>query len=274
VGQWFDKKRGAAFGILSTGASTGGVIFPIMVSHLIRQVGYGWAMRICAFLIFSLLVIANFTVRAISAPRPQKLSLVRLAKPFTEMDFILLAAGFFFLTYGVFAPLNYISVYARAVGMDPDLVQYLIPILNAASLFGRLFAGFQGDKVGRFNIFIGVCYLSAIWILALWIPSSTDTAVVAFAILFGFSSGAYISLVAPLTMQVSPLPEIGFRTGIVFFVSSIGGLTTNPINGALIDGPSGYTGIKIFPGVFSLVGTTLIVALRIRRTGWKLFVAF
>jgi MFS family permease len=158
--------------------------------------------------------------------------------------------------------------------MDPSLVQYLIPILNAASGLGRLFAGFLGDKIGRYNIFIMVCYLSGIWILGLWIPDSSDPALIAFAILFGFSSGAYVSLVAPLTMQISPMAEIGFRTGIVFFVSSIGGLTTNPINGALIHSDLGYTAIKIFPGVFCLVGTTFVLAARIRRTGWKLLVAF
>lgn len=245
-----------------------------MVTHLIRTVGYGWAMRICAFLILGLLVIANVTVKSRLPPRPHKPTLAQFVKPFRELDYILLTAGFFCLSYGIFAPLNFITVEATHAGMDPSLVQYLIPILNAASMFGRLFAGFLGDKIGRYNIFIMVCYLSGVWILGLWIPTSSDPALIAFAILFGFSSGAYVSLVAPLTMQISPMAEIGFRTGMVFFVSSIGGLTTNPINGALIDSPLGYTAIKIFPGVFCLVGTTFIVAARVRRVGWKLKIAF
>lgn len=195
-------------------------------------------------------------------------------KPFYELDYLLVAAGFLFLTYGVFVPLNYLPVQAASTKMDPNLVQYLLPILNAASLFGRLFAGFMGDKIGRFNILIGCCYLSGIWILALWISSSSRSAIIAFSALFGFSSGAYISLVTPIVAQISPLPEIGFRTGIVFFVASIGGLTTNPVSGALIDSSAGYPGMKIFAGVLCLIGTTFILVERVRKTGLKLAVAF
>jgi len=271
---WFDKKRGAAFGIVATGSSIGGVIFPIMVTRLIRQVGYGWAMRICAFMILGLLIVANLTIRANHPPRPQKITRAQLAKPFRETEFLLVACGFFCFTFGMFVPINYLPVQALEAGMDKDLVLYLIPILNATSLFGRIFSGVMGDKLGRYNIFVVVCYATAIWILALWIPSSTTGGIIAFAALFGFFSGAYVSLIAPLVAQISPLPEIGFRTGLVMFISSISGLTTNPINGAILDTSTGLLGIKIFSGVFCVVGTTFILFARIYRTGLKLNVIF
>lgn len=271
---WFFKKRGAAFGIAAAGSSLGGVIFPIMVTHLIQQVGYGWAMRICAFLILALLVIANLTVRARHPPRPQKMTVALMTKPLKELDFVLLALGFFFFTYGIFVPINFLPTQALAAGMNPNLVQYLVPIFNAASLFGRLFSGFMGDKIGKYNIFVIVCYLSGIWVLALWIPDSSDAALIAFSVLFGFTSGAYVSLIAPLIMAISPMAEIGWRTGLVFLVASIGGLTTNPINGAILELSTGWTGVKIFSGVFCIAGTTFVLGARIRRTGWKLWVNF
>ena len=158
--------------------------------------------------------------------------------------------------------------------MHQGLAEYLIPILNAASLFGRVFAGVMGDKIGKYNIFIVVCYLSGIWILAILIPSTTSSSLIAFSVLYGFCSGAYVSLIGPLVMQISPMAEVGIRTGIVFFSNSIAGLTTNPINGAILGTSSGWLGIKVFAGVFCLVGTTFILAARIHRTGWKLFVNF
>lgn len=252
----------------------GGVIFPIMVTRLISSVGYAWAMRICAFLILFLLTIANVTVRAFHHPHPQHISPAQLVKPFTEPAFMLLVMGFFCFTYGVFIPIDYLQVQALEVGMNPSLVEYLIPILNAASLFGRLFSGFMGDKIGRYNIFIIVCALSGIWILGLWIPDSSTPALVAFSVLFGFCSGAYVSLIAPLTMQISPMSEIGFRTGLVFLCSSIGGLTTNPIAGAILDSAGGWLGVKIFSGVFCIVGTSFVLASRVQKTGWHLRAVF
>ncbi|KAM3508001.1 hypothetical protein MY11210_006923 [Beauveria gryllotalpidicola] len=271
---WFDKKRGAAFGILATGSSLGGVIFPIMVSRLIRRVGFPWAMRTCAFLILALLVVANLTVRSFHPPRPQKLTKAQLAKPFCQLDYVFLCAGFFCFTFGIYIPINYLPVQALDAGMDPSLVQYLLSILNAASLFGRLFAGFMGDKIGRYNMFIAVCTLTGVWVLALWIPSSSTGGIIAFAILFGFCSGAYVSLIGPLVAQISPLKEIGFRTGNVFFVSSIGGLVTNPISGAILGNDKSWVGVKVFAGVFCLLGTVLVLFSRARRVGWKLGVVF
>ncbi|KAF5633434.1 monocarboxylate transporter 2 [Fusarium sp. NRRL 52700] len=271
---WFDSNRGAAFGILSTGSSIGGVIFPIMVTRLIKQVGFGWSMRICAFMILGLLIIANLTVRSIHPPSPQKVTRAQLAKPFHEPEFIFCMLGFFFFTFGIFIPIDYLPVQALHAGVDPNLVQYLIPILNAASLFGRISSGILGDKMGRYNIFIIVGFLSGVWILALWIPSNSQNGIIAFAALFGFCSGAYVSLIAPLVAQISPLPEIGFRSGMVFFISSIGGLTTNPINGSILERPTGWLGVKIFAGIFCLAGTAFILAARIQRVGWKITAIF
>ncbi|KAH7131116.1 major facilitator superfamily transporter [Dactylonectria macrodidyma] len=271
---WFSTNTGAAFGILATGSSLGGVIFPIMVTRLIKQVGFGWAMRTCGFLLLALLVVANLTVRAFHKPSPKKVTGAQLARPFREPEFVLLNIGFFLFTYGIYVPINYLPVQALATGMDVDLIEYLVPILNAASLFGRIFSGVMGDRIGRYNIFIAVGYLTALWTLALWIPVSTAGGIIAFAALFGFCSGAYVSLIAPLIAQISPIEEIGFRTGLTFCVSAIGGLTTNPINGAILDGPGGLTGIKIFAGCFCFAGTVFIMAARVHRIGWSLKAKF
>ncbi|KAI6778424.1 monocarboxylate transporter 2 [Emericellopsis cladophorae] len=266
---WFTTKRGAAFGILSTGSSVGGVVFPIMVPNLIREVGYGWAMRISGFLLLVLLVIANLTVRARSPPSPQRLSKAQITQPFKEVPYVLLLLGFFCFTYGIFVPINYLPSQAVSVGMAPNLAQYLPAILNAASLFGRIASGILGDKIGRYNIFIVVCYLSGLWILALWIPDSSNAGIIVFAALFGFTSGAYVSLIAPLVAQVSPMAEIGWRTGLLFAISSIGALTTSPISGAILETPSGWWGVKVFAGIFCLAGTTFVLVARVQKMGWN-----
>lgn len=244
-----------------------------MLSHLIPQVGFPWAIRTCAFLILFLLIIANLTIRPYQLPRPRKVTTAELIKPLLESQFLLVLIGFFFFSYGFFVPINYLQVQASEAGVSPHLVQYLIAILNAGSLFGRLISGFLADKVGRYNVFVVVCYLSGIWVLTLWLPASNTATIVAFAILFGFFSGAYVSLITPLVMQISPMAEIGLRSGIVFFFSAIPALTTNPINGAILSN-SGWSGPMIFSGVFCIAGPTFVLVARIRNTGWKLFARF
>lgn len=153
------------------------------------------------------------------------------------------------------------------LGMEFQGLTISLRLLNQFSLFGRAGSGFVADKMGRYNIFIIVCYLTGIWILALWIPAATTGARIAFAALFGFFSGAYVALIPALVVQISPFTEIGFRTGLVFFACSFGGLTTNPISGAILEQNSGWLGAKIFAGVFCLVGTCFVLVARMHHTG-------
>lgn len=267
---WFSRKSGTALGILFTGSSVGGVVFPIMVSHLIPKLGYGWAMRICAFVILGLLIIANLTVRPFKPPRPRKVTREQLLKPLKETGFLLIIGCFFLFPFGYFVPLNFLPTQALDAGMDSNLAQYLVPIFNASSLFGRLSCGFLGDMIGRFNTFAAACYLSGIWVLALWLPATGDAAIIAFAILFGFSSAPFAALATPLVVQISPMNEVGYRTGLLFLSAAISGLVSNPLGGAMLGTASGWDGLMVFCGVLCLSGGTFVAAARIRARGWKL----
>jgi len=55
-------------GIMVSGSSLGGVCFPIMLRRLFDSIGFGWAVRAAGFLIFGLIVIANFLVRSRLSP--------------------------------------------------------------------------------------------------------------------------------------------------------------------------------------------------------------
>lgn len=257
-----------------TGSSLGGIIFPIMVTRLISEVGFPWTMRICGFVILALLVLANLTIKNFVPPTPHPVTPAQLLKPLKETDFLLCTAGFFFFAYGFFVPLNYLPTQALSEGMRASLAQYLVSIFNTGSLFGRLIAGFLGDKIGRYNMYIIVSYFSGIWVLAIWLPANTEAGIIAFAILFGAFSGVFVSLITPMVMAISPFSELGFRVGIVQLANAIAGLTANPIAGAILDGHGGWTGLKIFSGVFCIVGTVFVQAVRVRRVGWKLATTF
>ncbi|KAL7757057.1 hypothetical protein ACKLNR_014050 [Fusarium oxysporum f. sp. zingiberi] len=254
-----------------SGSSTGGIIFPIMINHLIPKVGFGWSMRIAAFMILGLLIIANLTVKTRTSPHPQPpITLKEFIAPLREMTYVLTAAGNFLFTFGLFIPINYIITQAIVGGMSTNLANYLVPILNAASLFGRIIPGILSDKLGRFNVFILVSFLTAILILALWIPASSNAAIITFAALFGFSSGAFISLGPVLIAQISPIHKIGMRQGLLFGIMSVGALTTSPIGGAIVSLDNGsYWGVKVFAGVMCAVGSVLAILARFSAAGFS-----
>ena len=101
VSTWFLEKRGAALGLVVAGSSLGGVILPIMLLHLIPEVGFGWAIRICAFLILALLIFANLAMRSRLAPTKRPFHLIAFVRPLKEPVFCLTTAAiiFYFCQY-------------------------------------------------------------------------------------------------------------------------------------------------------------------------------
>lgn len=268
---WFFRRRAAAFGIIAAGSSTGGVIFPIMVSHLIPRVGFGWAMRCAGFLILALMIVANLTVRSRIPPHPKPFHINQFIKPLTEVPFILVTMGSFFFFFGLFLPINFVILEAASLGMSTRLAGYLVPILNGASFFGRVLPGLVADKLGRFNVMIFMCYFTGIIVLALWIPAASNAPIIVFAILYGFGSGSFVSLAPSLVAQISDVREIGVRNGTLFAIISFAALCGNPIGGAIVNAMGGkYTGLQIFCGVLCLAGSTSILGARLVLAGPKL----
>lgn len=64
VPQWFDKRRGRAYGLLAMGSAIGGTTLPIMVRKLLDSIGFEWTVRVLGFLFLGLLTIFNILVRA------------------------------------------------------------------------------------------------------------------------------------------------------------------------------------------------------------------
>lgn len=103
-----------------------------MVTRLLPKVGFGWTMRICAFVFLFVLVLAMGTVKARTRPSPKSWEVRAFYQPLRERLFLLNALGNFFFSWGLFVPFNFIILAAQYKGMDPDMANYQIAILNGA----------------------------------------------------------------------------------------------------------------------------------------------
>ncbi|KAF2132194.1 MFS general substrate transporter [Dothidotthia symphoricarpi CBS 119687] len=271
VPTWFLKNRGAAYGIMAAGSGLGGVILPIMTSHLIPQIGFAWTIRTLAFMILGLMLLAMITVKSRLPPTPRKLTVRMFIEPFKDIKFVMLTLGAFLFFLGVFIPINYIQVSAIAHGMSLNMSAYLLPILNSASIFGRIIPGALADKGGKYNMQVLWCTLAGVITLA-FIPASSNATFVVFAVLYGFTSGAYVSLLPAQIAQISRVDQIGFRVGLLFSCISFAGLIGNPIGGAIVGNDGKFWGLYTFAGVMMLSGSFVFTIARFYVAEWKLFV--
>lgn len=112
-------------------------------------------------------------------------------------------------------------------------------------------------------------FFCAIIVVAIWLPGRGNAATLVFAALYGFGSGAFVSLGPALIAQISDLRQLGVRSGTFFALVSVAALTGTPIGGALVpDALHGsYLNLQIFSAVVMFVGAVLFVGARIAVGG-------
>jgi MFS family permease len=119
------------------------------------------------------------------------------------------------------------------------------------------------DKIGRYNVMIFITLLSAVVTLGLWIPGKSNGAIIAYAVLFGFSSGGYIGIAPTLVAQISDIRQIGVRTGTAFACQAIGALIGSPIAGAIVQSQGGkFIGLQLFCGITMAASVVVYLAAR------------
>lgn len=102
----------------------------IVVTRMIAEVGFPWAMRTCAFIFLFLLLIATLTVETRMPTSPKPWELKAFFRPLNESPFLLNALGLFCFSWGMFVPFNFLVLEAQHQGMSNDLANYQIAILN------------------------------------------------------------------------------------------------------------------------------------------------
>lgn len=267
--QWFLKKRGAAMGLAIAGSSLGAIVFPIVLSELLSEVGFGWAVRTCGFIMAPLLIFAAFVVKARLPPRKNKFLLL---SAFREPLYDSLVAGVFFLFMGMFTPMFYLSTYGIRNGMDEKLASYLVAIINGASIPGRIIPGILGDKFGRINTLFFAGGLTAISVYC-WPAATSTPGIIVFSAAFGFTSGAIVSGGSVVFTLCPKSPkDIGTYMGMGIAIASVAVLVGPPINGALLDRFRGFNEVAVFSGTMCMLGTVLTGLAKLSTPGgpWSL----
>ena len=259
---WFWKRRGLALGIFVGGSSIGGCIWPVALTHLFESIGFGWGMRVIAFINIPFLIAINFLIKSRLPPRDPGPFID--FKFFRDMRFTYLSFGYLLILGGSFYPFFYLPILGQNVGLDPTNAPLLLTLLNGVSFFGRLLPGFMSDRLGPFNMCIPCVLMCGILIFAS-LSITTPTGLFVFAGCYGFFSGSFISLNGTMIASIcGNLKEIGSMIGVSAATSSIAALVGSPIAGAIITAQGGqYWGATVFAGICILTGALLIIISRL-----------
>jgi predicted MFS family arabinose efflux permease len=190
---------------------------------------------------------------------------------FRDPAYVLFCAGGLVMFVGLYVPFFYIQYYATVARItDANLAFYLLSILNAASVAGRIIPNIIADKTGPFNMIVPCASAAGVIIFGL-IGSHSLGSIIVISILYGFFSGSFVSLPPACFVSLS-LPNrgvIGTRMGMGFAITGIGGLIGSPIAGQIL-ASHGWTATWAYAGATSCAGGLLMFVSRMLKAKGKL----
>lgn len=268
IGQHYQRRRALATGIAVSGASFGGVAWPIILNTLMGRLGFANAVRVTGGMVAALLITANAIMKTKYSDERKEVNIcwMKLKTILQDSAYLLSVASAFSINLGLFFPYFYLQLFSIDQGISSGLAFYSITLLNAGSVLGRIFPNFFADRCGTYNILLPCLFISSALAFSMFaITNFTGMAV--FGVLYGFWSGSYVSLIPSLLAQLSlHAGEHGTRMGIAFSIVGISLLVGTPLEGGLLRGESGtnYTWYRsiIFCGAAVLIGAVGMTASR------------
>ena len=268
---YFTTKRPFTAGLASMGSSIGATIYSIVFHKLEPRVGFKMATQAIGYIALGTLAIALAILHArVKSTTPRSL---KTFMAFTEPPFAVYAWSIFFFFMGMYIPFFYISSYAiEKVKLNAEMGFYMITILNAGSVLGRVIPNYIASHIGTFNVTIPSALVAMI-LAFVWLAIDNLGGLIVFGILFGMTSGTYVSMMSATVASISDdIRLLGGRIGLIFLSGGIGVLIGNPIAGVLIDRQDGsYWKMQLFCAILLVVATCLAFVARwllVKNTLW------
>lgn len=189
---YFTTKRALAMGIAASGSSCGGVLYPIIFTQLQPRIGFGWAVRVLAFIAMITLAVPCAVIKPrMRPPGRRKLIDTSMLK---EIPYDIFNLATFFGFVGQYIPYFFIEQYAAEHGMSLGI--YMLTFLNVGSIPGRILPSLVADKLRQPLHVLAACTGCATILAFCWIAIRHSTAgLLVWCLLYGFCSGEHIQLV-------------------------------------------------------------------------------
>jgi MFS family permease len=205
--QWFEKRRSVAVGIGSAGAGVGGIIFSFAISAAIRNVSLGWALRMTGIVSGAMNLIAASLMRTRNAHIQPYLHPFD-ARLFKRLNICLLLGWAFVIMFGYIVLVYSLPDFSRSIGLAQSQGATVNALFSLSNAIGRPCIGLLSDRYGRIEVAGLTTFTCAIIVFAMWIPTTSYTVVLVFAVINGGISGIFWAAIVSLCAEVVGLKQL------------------------------------------------------------------
>ena len=242
VQPWFNKRRGLASGIASSGVGAGTLILPVVVSYLLTEINWREALQLMSFGVLMIGLTAGFLLKRapnLSGNTSGQLPGLTLSAALKTPSFRWLYMGTLLGAPVMFVPFAHISAAARDAGVPDAQAVGLVGLIGIGSLVGRFAIGWLADRMGRIKTLMLMQGLMGLSYLV-WAGAQDPWVFAVFALWFGLSYGSIVSLLPAICMDLFGGRAVSAIIGTLYTGAALGNLLGPVLAGQVFDMTQSY----------------------------------
>jgi MFS family permease len=272
VSRWFDRRRGSAIALISSGAFLAGALWPPIFARLIAYAG--WRHTMLLYAAFELLLIVPAAAIVLAPPpeaAPHATASNTASKQMSVLGwppnfvFALQLCAIFTCCVPMSMPQAHLVAFCSDLGISPAHGAVMVSVLLGAAFFSRQIWGAIADRIGGlYTMLAGSACQTAGMLAFLLTQDEIGLFTVAAAFGFGFSGLVPSNVLA--SRELYPVDEAYWRMPTLLLCSGAGMATGGWLGGILYD-HFGYYAPAFAAGLaVSTINFLIISTLAFRRS--------
>jgi len=263
ISRWFDRRRGTAVALISSGQYIAGVVWPTVFEEGLRR--FGWQVTMLGFAIVVAIAIVPLALFLYPPPRPRSsgaaagraghgTQALRLPANLVQM---LLCAAAFLCCVPMAMPVGHLVALCSDLGIPAARGAAMLSVLLGCAFVSRMFWGWVTDRIGGLSAVLAgsACQAAAI---AAFVVTQDEARLFAISAAYGLGFSGIIPAYVVAIRDLFPSAEASWRVPTLLFTGMSGMAFGGWFAGALYDGFGFYAPAFAAGALFNLANLALI----------------
>jgi MFS family permease len=271
VSRWFDRRRGSALALISSGGYLAGFVWPTIFERAIASFGWRWTM--IGYALLQVAVILPLAAIFLRAP-PEVLPAATAdqaggARPrvlgwHSNVTFALIGIASFMCCVTMSMPQAHLVALCTDLGISATIGAAMLSVLLGAGLLSRQAWGWVADRIGGLRTALASSALQAAAMTG-FLFTQDEVGLFTVSAAFGIGFSALIPAYVLAIRDLFPVNETYWRVPTLLFLSGSGMAVGGWLAGYLYD-MHGYYGVAFATGVaFNIVNLSMLAMLVLRQ---------
>ncbi len=270
VARWFDRRRGTAMALISSGQYVAGMLWPTLFEHAIASIG--WRHTMLVYAVFEIAVILPVAALMFGRP-PDAAAGAALAGPARGAPVMglppvvvqgSLCTAAFLCCVPMAMPQGHLVALCSDLGISQTHGAAMLSLLLGCAFLSRQFWGVVADRIGGLRTVLAgsVCQITA---LTGFLLTQDEAGLFAVAAIFGLGFSGIIPAYVVAIRDLFPASEASWRVPTVLLFSGSGMAAGGWLAGAIYDYAGFYAAAFATGLVFNLAHIVVIGTLVLRQ---------